>query len=320
MLVSDFSIRELVVFAMPVFDVPTIHTMILVVEKSNPRGNVVKIANRIKHRAEIETAPRLELAQTDLGKGSNSVFDVFVTRIFSKAQTDSEPLGDICYIRQCIKTGDDEKYVRKSDQTLKSPWKPTLRGKSIMRYAIAETDLFVKYGNWLARNWNNTSFYEVEKIGIRETGRRIIAALDTEHRYFLSSLYSIYPRRAVQADFLKYVLAILNSKLGTYFAKTIALNYAEGAFTKMRTNQLARIPIKTIGVDSLRPRYAALIRLAERIIATSTAMAHTDRSTREHTTQARLVEELDARIDEAVFDLYGLNSDEIAIVEAELST
>jgi len=41
-----------------------------------------------------------------------------------------------------------------------------------------ERDLYVKYGDWLARNWKNISFYDTAKIVVRETGDRIIATED----------------------------------------------------------------------------------------------------------------------------------------------
>ena len=93
-------------------------------------------------------------------------------------------------------------------------------------------NIYLKYSNWLARNWKNKSFYETPKIAIRETGNRIIATLDLDNRYFLSSLYSIYPKNEQDQHSLKYYLALLNSNLSTYIIKKIAYELTKGAFTK----------------------------------------------------------------------------------------
>ena len=46
-------------------------------------------------------------------------------------------LGDFMYVRQCIKTGNDDKYVKIFSDTPSEPYKPILRGLDINRY---ETD------------------------------------------------------------------------------------------------------------------------------------------------------------------------------------
>jgi hypothetical protein len=125
------------------------------------------------------------------------------------------------------------------------------------RYALFEDDVYLKYGNWLARNWNNISFYECDKIAVRETGDRINACLDTEHRYFLSSLYSVYPKNPYSIEVLKTLLAILNSQFATFFIQKIAFDLTEGAFTKVRTNQLARLPLPNIK-DNIDERLSLL--------------------------------------------------------------
>jgi hypothetical protein len=162
--------------------------------------------------------------------------------LFSKI-SQHKTLSDLCYIRQCIKTGNDKEFVKKSANFLIEPWKKSLRGKGIDKYQVLEDDLYLKYGDFLARNWQNKSFYETPKIAVRETGNKIIAALDLENRYFLSTLYAIYPKEKFSINFLKCILGILNSTLTTYFVKKIAFDLTDGAFTKVRTNQLGQVPI-----------------------------------------------------------------------------
>ncbi|WP_420834407.1 TaqI-like C-terminal specificity domain-containing protein [Haloarcula marismortui] len=151
-------------------------------------------------------------------------------------------LGDIAHIRQCIKTGNNEKYLKTSDEDPGKPWKPVLTGSDIKRYSINWPKRYLKYGDWLARNWKNQDFYEREKVTIRETSDRITAAIDAQNRYLLSTLYSVYYKSEYQGD-LSYLLGIINSNLAQFFMYHLVFSTNEGAFTKARTNHYEQLPI-----------------------------------------------------------------------------
>ena len=238
----------------------------------------------------------------EIEKTQNFTFDISFNvserELFAKLSK-LTTLGDYCYLRQCIKTGNDKEFVRKSAVELANPWKKTLRGKGMERYLIKEDDIYIKYGDWLARNWKNTSFYECPKIAIREAGNRITACLDLENRYFLSSLYAIYPKTQYSVDDLKLLLAVLNSTFATFFVQKIAFELTQGAFTKMRTNQLARLPLPKISL-AYQERITSLV---ETII--DNKLSGDDVRTEE------------IEIDHLVYHLYGLTYDEVLIVDPE---
>jgi hypothetical protein len=301
-----------------VFADPTIHTCIVILSPG-VKIKSVKIRKQITDITQLKTKYDYEIDQANLGKNENSTFDIFIdpliNSILVKLAHNYFSLGSQFHIRQCIKTGNDDIYVKQSEIPLENPWKPTLRGKSISRYAILVKSEYVKYGKWLARNWQNKSFYETPKIAIRETVRRIIATLDIENRYFLSSLYSIYPKSTDNEMSLKFLLGILNSSLATFVAKVIALDLTEGAFTKIRTNQLSRIPIRTIDFSNPADvaRHDQMIILVQRMLdlhkQTPVTPFDQERLTRDIASTA-------AVIDRLVYDLYGLTEEEIKIVES----
>ena len=177
-----------------------------------------------------------------------------------------------------------------------------MRGKNIDKYHILEDDVYLKYGPFLARNWQNKSFYETPKIGVRETGNKIIAALDLENRYFLSTLYAIYPKGEFSINYLKCLLAILNSSLATFFVKKIAYDLTKGAFTKVRTNQLGQLPIPTF------QNYEELI--SDRIDVIQV---------KKRENPAADTSSLEAEIDRLVYELYGLTEEEIQIIENSIN-
>ena len=258
-MVYEYGLCEVLNFGMDVFQDPTVHTCIIIMNKGIQYSEI-KVKQKIKSAEDINLPFDYTVPIIDIESNTNFSFDLTLNAseraLFKKFQGLST-LGDFCYLRQCIKTGNDKEYVTQSKEQLPYPWKKSLRGKGMSRYALFEDDVYLKYGNWLARNWNNISFYECDKIAVRETGDRINACLDTEHRYFLSSLYSVYPKNPYSIEVLKTLLAILNSQFATFFIQKIAFDLTEGAFTKVRTNQLARLPLPNIK-DNIDERLSLL--------------------------------------------------------------
>lgn len=314
------NIQEITNFGINVFADPTIHTCIIILSLFRRQNHYVRIRKQINEISELFEQYDFEISQDQIGKSQNSTFDVFIDKsindLLITLNKNSLPLGEICFIRQCIKTGNDDIYVKRSESILPDPWKLTLRGRSIARYEIITTDEYVKYGNWLARNWQNKTFYETQKIAIRETGKTIVATLDLDNRYLLSSLYAIYFKNTKTEFSLKYILGILNSKLATSVAKIFAFNLTEGAFTKIRTNQLARLPIRTINFSdptdvARHDRMVALVESMLNLHKQSAAARLPDEKDR----LARQIEQTDRQIDKLVYELYGLSEEEIKIVE-----
>lgn len=318
LIINQYSLCEVVGFSMQVFDDPTVHTCIINIKSHKNPDNKVKIKKNVNSILDLtNNMSCFFVNQNDFRNNINFVIDIFIDSstkvILDKLYINSVTLGDICYIRQCIKTGDDEKYVDISESILKAPWKKSLRGKSIQRYRIVERNVYLKYGEWLARNWKNTSFYETNKIAIRETGNRITATLDLEFRYFLSSLYAVYYKDKIlnNENDLKFLLAIINSKVSNYFIKIIALNLTDGAFTKVRTNQLARLPIPIVNNSDNKRE---LIILVDQMfdVQKQWFKSKTD-SDKNHCQQKAAI--IDQKIDKMVYKLYNLTDEDIRVVE-----
>jgi len=301
LLVENYFIREITNFGMDVFEDPTVHTCIINVSKGLANDNI-GIRKKVSNQSGLLSGYDSFIKISDISENPNFTFDVTLNEndlLLFKKFKDKPKLGDYCYIRQCIKTGDDEKYVVKSDEFPDNIWKKSLRGKGIHRFCIIEDDVYLKYGNWLARNWKNTDFYERHKIAIRETGKRITACIDFDNRYFLSSLYAVYPKEEYSDNDLLYLLGILNSTFATFVISKISFELTEGAFTKFRTNQLGRLPI-ILDNETCR---SSIISMVSQIISLKKSDPVIDTST------------LENEIDQIVYELYGLTKEEIKIGE-----
>ncbi|KAF0106693.1 MAG: hypothetical protein FD146_2285 [Anaerolineaceae bacterium] len=117
---------------------------------------------------------------------------------------------------------------------------------------------------------------------------------------------------------LKFLLGILNSSLATFVIKAIALDLTEGAFTKFRTNQLARLPIHLINFSdpSEKAAHDKMVGLVEQMLALHRRLPAV-RTPGEKEMLQRQVESTDGQIDRLVYQLYGLTEEEIKIVEGK---
>ena len=311
-------LNSITTFSFPVFADPTVHTCVILSTKG--ASGTTHVYAGLDNPNALLTQPSYMVDKNKLLFGETDVINVFITptirSLLDRLSKSSESLGNLCQMRQCIKTGDDEIHLKLSETNLNEPWKPTLQGRGMNRYEICETRLWLNYGSWLARNWKNRDFYERPKIGIRETGSRLTATLDIEQRYFLSSLYSVYFKNDGQPEKLNYLLGILNSELASWLASIFALSATKGAFTKFRTNQLAPLPIRTIDFNNPDDvaKHDTMVGLVERMLKLNAKKA--DKSNPE---TMRLLETqlsaTDRQIDRLVYDLYCLTKAEIELVE-----
>ncbi len=141
-IVTNCLLKEVTCFSMPVFEDPTVHTCIIIISPTQKAKNKITIKNQIDSVEKLNSKDSFQIFQDEVKANANFVIDVFINpaakTIIDKLVSKSKSLGEICFIRQCIKTGDDDKLVMSSDTKLKEPWKKSLRGKSISRYGTTE--------------------------------------------------------------------------------------------------------------------------------------------------------------------------------------
>ena len=65
-------------FGMDVFDDPTVHTCIIILQKGRRNDNVIRIKKQVGSREELNKSYDYEISQQKMGGNSNSTFDVFV--------------------------------------------------------------------------------------------------------------------------------------------------------------------------------------------------------------------------------------------------
>lgn len=97
--------------------------------------------------------------------------------------------------------------------------------------------------------------------------------------------------------------------------KLIAFKLTEGAFTKIRTNQLARLPIpQFFELDFTSKIKVDIIKYVDQLLDFNVELHSSTLSTRRDQIQSK-IDYCEDRINRLVYELYGLTEEEIAIVE-----
>jgi len=126
-----------------------------------------------------------------------------------------------------------------------------LEGKNVGRYCIEWTGLYLRYGEHLASP-RTFDLFNDPKIIVREiTGKfpqSIIASYTEELYLYNRSNIGIIEREKSPVG-LKYVLALLNSKLISYYFMKNTAKSVRKMFPKIILNDLRLFPIKVVGVD-----------------------------------------------------------------------
>lgn len=150
--------------------------------------------------------------------------------------------------------------------------------------------------HWYSLNWpRRKKLFEEPKILIRQTANRIIAAYDDEKWYCLKSGIIIQLSSETRVTY-KYILGLLNSTLMDYIYKGL-VNEDNRIFPEVKPVQLFKLPIKIASYETQN----IISNLVDEVISLK----------KQHEKTTSLEEE----IDRFVYQLYGLEPEEIEIVK-----
>ena len=235
----------------------------------------------------------------------NVNIDPPATELIKKVKNISVSLGrisDICIgIQLGGSSGGDSKKNFISSIREDETYKKVLDGKDINTYQKNWEGFYVKYGNWLHRKRNEKYFLN-PKIIIRQIGSSPVATHDGEQYYTLNTIYNL-----ISSDdrySLKYVLGIMNSKLGKWFWIKNNSDF-KTLFPKIKKTEIEAIPIYKLNFNNSndRTKHEQIVALVDRILFMKQATPDAN------------ITALEKEIDRVVYSLYDLAREEIEIVE-----
>jgi adenine-specific DNA-methyltransferase len=293
-LLLNFKVNEIVDLHDGVFAEAVVHSMVFSFIREVQQEYQIKLKTNRALYGETKTMPKSYVLSQDKY--------VFFIRgyenidILQKLNDGSIFLENIVDVKDGIDTGNNELYV--SETQVDKNWKKLIGGKDIDRYNIV-SHKYILHGDHLA-NPRRKEVFEQDKIVVRETGDKIIATYDNSHHYALSTLYSLNLKD--QNFDLKYILALLNSKVFHFLMNLIAFEKTKGAFTKTRIFHYYKLPVKNIKKDKQRP----FIEIVDKILE---AKKNSDDSTKH----------LEDKLDLLIFKLYGITYEEAKIIDPTLA-
>jgi len=141
----------------------------------------------------------------------------------------------------------------------------------------------------------------------------IIAAYD-DHRFYAHQTLHVINKKTQE---LKYLLGILNSSLMTFFARESGIIlFGEKKRPQIRTRALSTLPIRVIDPANKHSQRLqdSIIHFVKLMMSLQQRYA-TARIKHDKTSIRREIEATDKQIDQLVYELYGLTSEEIRIIE-----
>jgi hypothetical protein len=179
--------------------------------------------------------------------------------------------------------------------------KRELQGKDVLRYRIEWSGVWVKYGNWVS-SYVDLKYFAKPRLLFREITRplpyALLVAYSEDEFVNNPSIITAVHRQTMDFDF-RFLLGVCNSRLVSFYFLARAPKAEKGLFPKILVNDVRQLPIPRVQKDE----QVRVSQKVDRILAAKRRDAETDTSG------------LEREIDELVYALYGLSSEEIKLVE-----
>ncbi len=210
---------------------------------------------------------------------------------------------------QTEKIRDQKPYT--SNTKIDNTWFPFFDGKHIDRYQLLwNKDNWIKYGEWLAAPRDSINF-EGEKILIRKiTSKTLIANYIPETSHCNTLLFILKLKN--KAYSYKSVLAVLNSDLiGWYFRNKFQIS-DDDTFPQIMIRDILQFPIPPINKE----KDDELNKLVNQLLQLNKEKLEAQLQTKISQLESK-IDYCENRINEIVYQLYGLSEEEIGIVEGK---
>jgi SAM-dependent methyltransferase len=165
----------------------------------------------------------------------------------------------------------------------------------------------------------NLGIHERVKLCVPRLVQQLHATIDLAGTHFLDNVDvgGVVLKEAFQTQELKYLLAILNCRLMRWYFPQVSAPF-RGGWRSANRQFLSLIPIRLIdfGKPSDAGVHRQMLDLAESMLTLHQRLAAAKSIAQKDVIQ-RQIDAADAEIDRLVYDLYGLTTEEIALVEEE---
>lgn len=310
-LLNEFRIESISEMGFKVFDGVTVSTVILICSFNN---KTITVNN--KDFAKRFSIPSKKWIDDDFH--IDLEWNSYKENIYNKLSIDTVQLEKIIQFSRGLKTSDDNRFIHSESKN--KDYKPVYRGRNIKAYSLNWTGEYIWYRPDLMKEKvgclpHSKDFFEVsEKLVTQRvnSSMQLLVAYDNCQNYFLDttnvSKYSSWDK----VHSMKFIMGLLNSRL---------INYWYCNKYKMPTiglYELHSIPFKIINFKKSdeRVKYDEIIKLVDQLLKLNKEKSETKLQSKIEQLQNK-IDYCEDRINEIVYELYGLTKDEIKIVEGK---
>jgi adenine-specific DNA-methyltransferase len=296
-----------------IFEHAVVETMLLFLQKNNQSNQIVSKCFKNNEIFDVTNLEFLTFNRKSWRETKNIAFNIFATsefenlilklelNVFSLGQFVDFSLGITPYDKY---KGHSEDVIKNrrfhADNKIDENYVPLISGKNIIPYFISnEVKEYLSYGHWLGAP-REKRFFSQPRIIIRQIISNtypMIYAGYTDEELYHSQIGFVILERPHSGIKLKYILAILNSKLMNFYHKFRFLDVEKGTFQKILIQNCKLFPIKKCS----EMKQLSLIELVNKIIEGKKVGLETI--------------EWERHIDRLVYQLYDLTEKEIETIE-----
>jgi hypothetical protein len=328
------AIDEIVLFEDRVFEKAEVHTLLVFLTKGLPREEHkvrVRRPSSPLGGETLETTTFDLFPQTAWRQALGYVMDTrlvgpagkLVTALLSSHLTLGSivrvSLGCQAYNRSKHTPEEIRDRVFHARQRLSSEYLPELAGKDVGRYYINRVrGQWIRYGPWL-HDYRTMDWLQGPRVLVREIPGPPpyrLQATYTEDTYCnYKTILNVNPSQETEVS-MKYVVGLLNSRVISFLYPYISNKTLARTFPRVSVADLKKLPVPTPDLSTPRG-----LLLHEQVVGTVDLMLSlqerllTVRTSEEKTVLQRQIDATGRKIDELVYELYGLTDEEIRIVE-----
>ena len=199
---------------------------------------------------------------------------------------------------------------------------PILEGKQVSRYRTS----FPRKVLRLSYRASEGEYYTIRPkhkyvdapFVIRQTAAEPIVGPRRHAEFFRNTLLALYPMPG-SVD-VRYVVALLNSKLLRWVYRTSTREAAQKTFPQVKVRALRALPIRALDLKNGRDRnlHGKIVDLTDRLLKLNFHLDGSISPDDERTTMAK-ISATDRQLDTVVYELYELTSSEVDIIESSYS-
>ena len=222
----------------------------------------------------------------------------------------NDKLSNYVSVFNGIATFKDKQGISKTKEN--ENFKKILTGKDISRYSYEWKGLYIEYiREKLLRARDEKIFNMPEKLIMQRIGGILVSTIDVEQYYTYNSVNNLLLKGNTHIS-LKFILAILNSKLLIFYYKKFVSNNSSLTVNISKT-LLDELPIPKITSEN-QQLHDDLVKLVEQMLKAKKE-EQSAQSDHEKNLYKNLTDSLDYKINNLVYKLYNLTPEEIDLVE-----